>query len=67
MIAEAPEQPLGAVGIPGEITPGSEESLDEGAQPTIFNGVEVPPLLEMDGEKFSTSAKDGYWFVKHHS
>jgi protein disulfide-isomerase len=67
VIAEAPEQPLGSANIPGEITPATEESVDEGPQPTIFNGVEVPPLPEIDGEKFDTTVKDGYWFVKHYS
>lgn len=68
VIAEAPEQRLGAADIPGEITPpSSEESVDERPQPTIFNGVEVPPMPEIDGEKFNTVTKDGYWFVKHHS
>lgn len=36
-------------------------------KPTIFNGVEVPPLANIDGEKFDVTVKDGYWFVKHHS
>lgn len=67
VIAEAPEQPLGAANLPGVITPASEESVDEGPQSTVFNGVEVPPLPEIDGEKFDTTVKDGYWFVKHHS
>jgi protein disulfide-isomerase len=68
VIAEAPEQQLGAADIPGEITPQvGEESVEEGPKPTIFNGVEVPPIPEIDGEKFNISVKDGYWFVKHHS
>ena len=68
VIAEAPEQQLGAADIPGEITsPASEESVEEGPKPTIFNGLEVPPIPEIEGEKFSTTVKDGYWFVKHHS
>ena len=68
VVAEPPEQRLGAADIPGEITPpSSEEDVDEGPKPTIFNGVEVPPIPEIDGEKFNTVVKDGYWFVKHHS
>jgi hypothetical protein len=68
VIAEAPEQRLGAADIPGEITPpSSDEGVDDVPQPTIFNGVEVPPLPEIEGEKFGTVVKDGYWFVKHHS
>ena len=44
----------------------SEDPSDE-VKPTIFNGVEVPPLLDIDGEKFNATIKEGYWFVKHHS
>lgn len=36
-------------------------------QPTVFNGVQVPPLPELDGESFNKTVADGYWFVKHHS
>jgi protein disulfide-isomerase len=34
--------------------------LDE-SRPTIFNGVEVPPLRELAGDTFEASVKDGYW------
>jgi protein disulfide-isomerase len=64
VIAQAPEQPLGAVNTQGEI---SEENADEAPKPTIFNGVEVPPIPDIDGEKYNATIKDGYWFVKHHS
>lgn len=63
-IAESSEERLGTTEIPGEI---SEENAAEGPDPTYFNGVEVPPLIDIDGEKFNTTVKDGYWFVKHHS
>lgn len=45
---------------------GSDEASDV-PKPTIFNGVEVPPLPEIDGESFNKTVADGYWFVKHHS
>ncbi|KAA6414835.1 MAG: disulfide isomerase [Lasallia pustulata] len=35
--------------------------------PTTFNGIEVPPMKELDGEKFDEDIKDGYWFLKHYS
>lgn len=35
--------------------------------PTIFNGIEVPALPAIAGEKFNSTVKEGYWFVKHHS
>ena len=28
---------------------------------TKFNGVKVPPLLQIEGEKFSETVKNGYW------
>ncbi|QSZ35698.1 hypothetical protein DSL72_006820 [Monilinia vaccinii-corymbosi] len=50
---------------------GGEESNKDGApdgpHPTVFNGVEVPPLTDIDGELFNKTVADGYWFVKHHS
>lgn len=68
VVARAPEQRLGAADIPREITPpAGEKSVEEGPQSTIFNGVEVPPIPEIDGEKFASTVKDGYWFVKHYS
>jgi protein disulfide-isomerase len=36
-------------------------------QPTVFNGVEVPPMPQIEGENFNGTIKDGWWFVKHHS
>ncbi|KAI9054909.1 hypothetical protein LZ554_002053 [Drepanopeziza brunnea f. sp. 'monogermtubi'] len=43
------------------------EYVEPTPDPTIFNGVEVPPLLDIDGEKFNATVADGWWFVKHHS
>ncbi|KAH6673784.1 hypothetical protein B0J14DRAFT_512544 [Halenospora varia] len=48
--------------VPGEI---SEDN--DGPEPTVFNGVQVPGLPIIDGETFNETVKDGYWFVKHHS
>jgi protein disulfide-isomerase len=44
-----------------------EEDVSDGPQPTIFNGVKVPVLAELDGEKFNGTIKEGYWLVKHYS
>lgn len=30
-------------------------------KPTIFNGIEVPPLTELTPENFEEVTKDGYW------
>ncbi|RKF81633.1 Uncharacterized protein C3D6.13c [Golovinomyces cichoracearum] len=40
---------------------------DESNKFSIFNGAQVPPLLELEGESFSTTVQDGYWFIKHYS
>jgi protein disulfide-isomerase len=63
--AESSETPLGTTEIPSE-TP-TEELENDGPGPTIFNGMEVPPIPEIDGEKFNTTVAEGYWFVKHYS
>ena len=31
--------------------------------PTTFNDIEVPPMKELDGEKFDEDVKDGYWYI----
>ncbi|EEQ91984.1 hypothetical protein RJZ56_003691 [Blastomyces dermatitidis] len=38
---------------------------DEG--PTVFNGVEVPPMKQLNASTFDESIQEGYWFVKHFS
>lgn len=39
----------------GEAQPGS---------PTVFNGIEVPPMQDLGGETFDAETKDGYWYAK---
>lgn len=34
---------------------------------TIFNGIAVPPQMELNPENFKTTIADGYWLVKHFS
>ncbi|KAK4937621.1 hypothetical protein LTR10_021767 [Elasticomyces elasticus] len=34
---------------------------------TTFNGIKVPPMIEIEGIKFEETIKDGYWWVKHYS
>ena len=45
----------------------TEEEASDELKPTVFNGVEVPPLPDLNGDKFNETVKEGYWFVKHHS
>lgn len=29
---------------------------------TVFNGIEVPPMKELNGTDFERDIKDGYWY-----
>jgi protein disulfide-isomerase len=66
VIAESTEKVVGISEVPGDIT-SDESPAEDIPKPTIFNGVEVPPIPDIQGEKFNSTVKDGYWFVKHHS
>ena len=35
----------------------------EGAEYTIFNGIKVPQMKEIEGDKFAETIKDGYWYA----
>jgi protein disulfide-isomerase len=45
----------------------SDDAAAEGPAPTTFNGISVPPIPDINGEKFNSTIKEGHWFVKHHS
>jgi protein disulfide-isomerase len=48
----------------GEAVTGETPAKDsEAVEYTIFNGVEVPPMIEIEGDKFAETVKDGYWYV----
>ncbi|TVY36015.1 Uncharacterized protein LOCC1_G007285 [Lachnellula occidentalis] len=64
IIAESSENALGSTDAALE---SSDEASADVPEPTVFNGVQVPALLDMDGEKFNETTQDGYWIVKHHS
>ncbi|KKY19207.1 putative disulfide isomerase [Phaeomoniella chlamydospora] len=34
---------------------------------TVFNGIKVPPMLDIEGDKWDETVKEGWWFVKHYS
>jgi protein disulfide-isomerase len=63
VISESTEQTLGN----SETQPEAAEDIDDGPVATTFNGVKVPALPELDGEKFNSTVKEGYWFIKHYS
>lgn len=39
------------------------ESDNSALAPTLFNGIEVPPMKELTPDNFEETVKDGYWFV----
>lgn len=42
---------------------GSTSDEAQPGSPTVFNGIEVPPMKELAGEGFDTEIKDGYWYA----
>ncbi|KAJ5408082.1 hypothetical protein N7509_001965 [Penicillium cosmopolitanum] len=36
-------------------------------QPTVFNGLDVPPLTQLTPDNFDELTKDGQWLIKHYS
>jgi protein disulfide-isomerase len=66
VVADSAKQKLEVPEVPGELASSTESSGDK-VDPTIFNGVQVPPLLELPGETFNDTIKEGWWIVKHHS
>jgi protein disulfide-isomerase len=63
--AIAADSPLGKTESPTDTS--TEELENDGPAPTVFNGQEVPPIPEIEGEKFNETVAEGYWFVKHYS
>ncbi|KAL2061957.1 hypothetical protein VTL71DRAFT_7335 [Oculimacula yallundae] len=43
------------------------DDTSDAIPPTIFNGVEVPPIPILEGETLNATIKEGLWFVKNHS
>lgn len=42
---------------------GATNSEALSASATLFNGVEVPPMKELNGKDFDKETKDGYWYA----
>jgi protein disulfide-isomerase len=60
-IAAPPGKEKGTVlsndAVSGETGAEGGEAVDY----TVFNGIKVPPMLELEGSKFAETIKDGYW------
>ena len=63
--ANVEEDVLGKMPIEGGASapPLVQEENSDGGESTTFNGITVPPLKELDGDKFDDQAKEGYWYV----
>ena len=48
---------LPAAAVKGETKVGDGEAVKF----TTFNGVKVPPMIEIEGDKFEETIKSGYW------
>ena len=31
---------------------------------TVFSGIQVPPMIEIQGDKFAETVKHGYWYAR---
>lgn len=39
------------------------DEVGDGPTTTVFNGIDVPPQMELNPENFKTTIADGYWYV----
>jgi hypothetical protein len=46
--------------VAGETLAEDGEAVDY----TIFNDLKVPPMIEIEGDKFAETVKDGYWYAR---
>ncbi|EER40031.1 thioredoxin [Histoplasma capsulatum H143] len=49
------------------VLPRAEKPIALDESPTVFNGIEVPPMKQLTESNFDETVKEGYWFVKHFS
>lgn len=69
---------LSLLAVPTWATPSDSESKEEGSNlvkrwgytnaadpetPSVFNGLDVPPLFQLTEENFEEATKDGTWLV----
>ena len=45
--------------VTGEKPAGDGEAVDY----TVFNGLKVPPMIDIEGDKFAETVKEGYWYA----
>lgn len=47
----------------GGLVDSGTNNVASSASSTVFNGIDVPPMKELNGTEFDKEIKDGYWFV----
>jgi hypothetical protein len=62
-LALSPKDELPAKRAAGPSDPASTESPEP--KGTVFNGLDVPPMIELSGEKLSETIAKGNWYVHH--
>ena len=40
-------------------------SGEEGVDYSVFDGIKVPAMIEIEGDKFADTVKDGYWYASY--
>jgi hypothetical protein len=65
-ITAAPPTREGGTAVLAKEVTGETLAEDGGAVDyTIFNDLKVPPMIEIEGDKFAETVKDGYWYADH--
>jgi len=64
IFAAPPTQERDSAVLSEEAVAGETPAKDgEAVDYTIFNGLKVPPMVEIEGNKFAETVKDGYWYA----
>lgn len=50
-------------GAKADDTDVDKDAFGKPVVPSTFNGQEVPPFLELDGETLASTIEKGYWYV----
>jgi hypothetical protein len=56
-----PEPRKGAVLSDDAVTGQTPAEGGEAVDYTVFDGIQVPPMKEIEGDKFAQTIKSGYW------
>jgi hypothetical protein len=64
IFAASPTQERESAVLSEEAVAGEASAKDGEAEDyTIFNGLKVPPMVDIEGDKFAETVKDGYWYA----